>query len=164
MSIAEERAEILDWLYWAEGMTAGADRDLFPARRLIRALQAIEEGRSDALLIPAKKSNSSKPEVDQEAEALAVASVDALIKIGVPLSKAMEKVRAIAGPTITIDLRKKITSGKSEKYKGHRKKYLQCRERITLGLIDRGPGQVSERIIIDNLALAVLMSKGTLPR
>ena len=162
MSIQDDRAQIIEWLHWAESMSAAAGRDIFPARRLLNAFAALHEGRTDPLMVPAKKSNSTKPKADREVEALAVASIDALRNIGVPLPAAVEKVRAIVGPVVTIDLRKKIASGVGLKYKSHREAYEQARKRFTLGLACDGRPATSEKVILDNLALAMILTKGRL--
>lgn len=162
MSNKDERAEALEFLRWAE-MKADSDERSALARRLINALTALDEGRSDPLLTPAKISNSSKPRYDQEIEALAVASIDALLNIGLSLPDAVAKVRALTGSTVTVDLRKKISSRKNEKYKGHRPLYAKARQRLTLGLAGSSLPAVTEKTILDNLALNVLLIKGRLP-
>lgn len=160
MSTGEERIEIIEWLRWAETITAKSGRDTFPARRLLNAFASLEEGRSDPLMKPKEKSNSMKTKADRQVEALAIASVDALLKIGLSSADAFRKVREIAGPTITVDMRKKIASGKSDKYKGHGEIYDRARTRVTLGLQDRHLSPPSEETILNNLAVAVLITKG----
>ncbi|MGB3271337.1 MAG: hypothetical protein WBA66_00370 [Xanthobacteraceae bacterium] len=157
-----DRAAIIDWLHLVKtgALRAGADRIRF-AQRLINALVALDEGRVDPLLKSAKKANSAKTKREVEEDALIVASVDALIKIGISRNDAARKVGDIAGmkPGAVIDLRKKV-SGKGAKYKAHRPRHVANRKRVTLGLVDRGLPSVTEETIINNLAMSLILSRG----
>ncbi len=163
--MSDERDEISAWLRWAQTMTAGAGRDMYPARRLINALEALSEGRSDPLFLPDKRSNTTKTKVERQIDVLIVASVDGLKGINVPVAEALLKVAKIAGKSAreVEDLRKKM-SASSGKYALHRSAYDEVRRRITLGPVDRGMPGPSEKTILDNLALSIQLLRGRAPK
>ncbi len=157
-----DRDAILEWLLWAETMTSQAGRDTYPPRRLINALRALDEGRADAILAPAKRSNSTKSKHERAVDVLIIAAVDALINIGTSRENAIKKVAEIADvkPGKIVNLRKKLSSN-GEKYKAHKPDYEALAEKfITFGLTDRGLPPPDEKMILNNLRLNLSLRQG----
>lgn len=149
------RAEIMDWLRQAQRMMSSAGRDTSPARMLLNALADLDEGRVAPLLAPAERKAGGlpKPRREIEIDALAVASVDALVGDGMAAWEAYEKVASVVGmtPGAVENLRKKVRSASAGhgKYPAHGAFYDRAQKRATL----RG----GEETILKNLAIAISM-------
>ncbi|ARS70108.1 hypothetical protein SMRU11_23945 [Sinorhizobium meliloti RU11/001] len=132
---------------------ANAGRDYSPAKMLLNALADLDEGRVPPLLAPAERKAGGlpKPRREIEIDALAVASVDALVGDGMAAWEACEKVAGVVGktPGAVENLRKKVRSASAGhgKYPAHGAVYDRAQKRITL----RG----GEDTILKNLAVAV---------
>lgn len=147
------RAEVMDWLRQAQRLMAGSGLDNSPVRMLLNALADLDEGRVPPLLAPAKRKAGGlpKPRREIEIDALAVASVDALVGNGMAAWTACEKVATVVGmtPAAVENLRKKVRSASSGhgKYPAHVAVYDRAQKRITL----RG----GDDTILKNLAIAI---------